>query len=80
MTERSNLPELVDGRMPTAKDECLLEISAFDALQLSIGDRLAVAPVREGQCTYLLDSGFTVVGGDTVLRGHSVLFIKAERV
>ena len=62
MTERINLPELVDGRMPAAKDECLLEISVFDALRLSIGDRLAVAPVREGQCTYLLDSGFTVVG------------------
>ena len=25
-------------------------------------------------------NGFTVVGGDTVLMGHSVMFIKAERV
>lgn len=25
-------------------------------------------------------NGFTVIGGDAVLRGHSVLFIKAEKV
>ncbi len=62
MTERINLPELIEGRMPAAQDECLLEVSVFEALRLSMGERIDVSPVKEGQTAYLSVDGFTVVG------------------
>lgn len=69
-----NLPRLLEGRMPQAPDECLVEPQLLEGLGLSLGD---VLTLDTGTGTYedaLHASAFTIVG-----TADSPLFISSER-
>ena len=73
-----NLPEVLEGRLPEAPDECLTEQAVLDALEIGIGDRLTLdtadARTRNNGTDILEEKTYTVVGV-----GRSPLYITMDR-
>lgn len=62
MTERINLPDVTDGRLPSSVAECAVEQKLADALGLKPGDKLTLSSSGEGGVRYLSVREFTVTG------------------
>lgn len=62
LTERINTAELLEGKMPSSDEECVLEEELLDVLGLSIGDSITVTDAAGGVPAYLKGGTFTVTG------------------
>ncbi|MCR5060658.1 MAG: FtsX-like permease family protein [Saccharofermentans sp.] len=62
LTERINTPLLIEGRLPEAANECLLETYAFDTLGVKLGDTIRLADPNNNRIKYLNGTEFTVTG------------------
>ena len=76
--DRVNLPEVLEGRLPQAPDECLTEQAVLDALEIGIGDTLTLdtsdARAKNGGEDILSGKTYTVVG-----TARSPLYITMDR-
>lgn len=61
-TERINLPDVAEGRMPAEGTECALEKMIADKLGLRVGDAIMLLDAKDNKPEYLCSSEFTVVG------------------
>ena len=58
-----NSISLIDGRMPSAEDECLIEVSALEDYELAVGDTLTFrAGGEEALSETLKNDRYTIVG------------------
>lgn len=61
-TERINLPDVIEGRMPAGAAECALEKMIADKLGLRVGDTILLLDAKDNKPEYLCSSRFNVVG------------------
>ncbi len=69
-----NQPYLLEGRLPQAQDECVVEEGLLDSLGLSIGDTLSFDTGAQDQEDTLCQTTFVVVGTCT-----SPLYISSQK-
>ena len=62
LTERINLPMLVEGRLPETAGECAVEQRLAEELGLQLGDTVETLTMKGETAQYLNDGRFTVVG------------------
>lgn len=62
MTQRINTAELVEGRMPEAPGECVIESEISNAQHIEVGDTIEVANALGEDPMYLTRTEFTVTG------------------
>lgn len=62
VTERINVPDLVEGRFPTAEDECVLESELMENNKIKVGDRIRISSSGGEKIDYLTGQEFTVTG------------------
>lgn len=75
LSEQSiNTPELVEGRMPEADDECLVEPLLLEASGLSIGDKISFDTGDGDYADALAVEEFTIVG-----TANSPLYLSTDR-
>ena len=60
ITERINVPTIVEGTMPKQDNECALAPEMMDLLGISIGDQVTLAPLRQDMEKLLKERTFTV--------------------
>ncbi len=70
MTERINIPILLEGRLPEKKNECVMEPRLMEKSGLSVGDTATVKNSSGDHAKYLTETEFTIVG--TVLHPDHV--------
>ena len=82
LTERMNIVELREGRLPEAMNECLIDVDSSEAFDISIGDTIYT---RRSDFTNVCN--FVVVGiivdpelilGNEILRSPRSVFVKPE--
>lgn len=59
-----NAPRLMEGRLPEAENECLIQYGGHLSRRLQIGDTVTLSPGKEGEALSdtLRESSYTVVG------------------
>lgn len=62
LTERINTVSLRKGRLPKAKDECVMEEDLLEKLELEVGDQIEVRRKDGSNPQYLKNSRFTITG------------------
>lgn len=62
LTERINVPVVVEGRLPENEKECAIEPDVADTMGVKVGDTLEVQNNDGGAADYLKSWRFTVVG------------------
>ena len=62
VTEQVNVPQVLEGRLPEAVDECAIERSFADRMQIRIGDRIDDIEMTDDAGQYVMQTEFTVTG------------------
>lgn len=62
LTDRVNVPRILEGALPQAEGQCAVEAEVAEALGLQVGDVIALRDPRGGNAQYLLYETFTVTG------------------
>lgn len=62
LSERINLTQTVQGRLPEAADECAVEQKTATELGIEVGDRIELQDPRGNTPQYLLNKEYTVTG------------------
>lgn len=62
LTERINLPELIEGRLPEAAGECAVERRLAEEMGWRVGDSILALNAKGETADYLLDGCFDIVG------------------
>jgi len=62
LTERINIPRLLEGRLPEKDGECAVEQPVLEALGLSVGDTIRITDARGDAAKYLLADEFVITG------------------
>ena len=62
MTERINLPDVVEGRLPESSSECIIELRTAESTGLKVGDKLTLLDAEGNLAKYLKYSDFTITG------------------
>ena len=62
LTERVNRPELIEGRLPEAANECAVEQRLAQDMGWQVGDTLSALTAKGDQAEYLRNGSFVIVG------------------
>ena len=62
MTERINLPEIVEGRLPETVSECTVELRTAERTGLKVGDTLTLHDAEGNLAKYIKYGEFTITG------------------
>ena len=62
LTQRLNLPQLVDGRLPTTETECAAEKKLADEMGWTVGSEIVLQDATGAKLQYLTGERFTLVG------------------
>jgi len=62
VTERINLPILIEGRLPEAANECCVEAGAVNRLDVSVGDTLTLIDTNGEKLKYLKGEEYVITG------------------
>ena len=62
LTERINVPVVVEGRLPENENECAIEPDVADTMDVKVGDTLEVQNNDGGAADYLKSWRYTIVG------------------
>ena len=62
MTERINLPEIVEGRLPETVSECIVELRTAERTGLKVGDTLTLHDAEGNLAKYIKYGEFTITG------------------
>ena len=62
LTERINLPRLLEGRLPEKDGECAVEQPVVEALGLSVGDTIRITDAQGDTAKFLLTDEFVITG------------------
>ena len=62
LTERVNLPQLVEGRLPAEAGECAVERRLAEEMGWRVGDRIELTDAKGQTAQYLTDGGFVITG------------------
>ena len=62
LTERINLPEVLEGRLPASASECAVEKSLAEDMLLQVGDKIELTSADGDTPDYLTGSSFDIVG------------------
>ena len=61
LTERMNIPQITEGRLPEADGECAVEQALLDNLGLALGDTLSLLPMDDAETSeYLYRNDFRI--------------------
>ena len=62
LTRRISRVEIISGRLPETADECAVETSFAEGMQLRVGDRIVALDSNGEKAKYLAESNFTITG------------------
>lgn len=62
LTERINISQLLEGRLPETDGECAVEKTILTDLELSVGDTIHITDARGNTAEYLLRQDFVITG------------------
>lgn len=62
LTERINTCQIVEGRLPQAENECVIEVPISEDMGYKIGDTIEVLNAKRGTPDYLLRTEYVITG------------------